>query len=124
MCTNTSAPEEAIILTIAEYGLSGMRLEGYTGVWLEAVGEASPAQDLRYWRSSEPLGYDVRFRFLTLTRSFHFNHMVSRGLIDEDKGFLLMEELGREVSLTKAKTFFRDILLTCSGFEFYIPSGL
>lgn len=28
--------EEAIILTLAEYGISGERFEGYTGVWLDA----------------------------------------------------------------------------------------
>ena len=31
--------EEVVIRTLAEYGLEGMRIAGYTGVWLEGDGE-------------------------------------------------------------------------------------
>ncbi len=48
--------EEAVILTLKEYGIEAGRIEGLTGVWIDHEKQEEPAQNLRPGRKEQPLG--------------------------------------------------------------------
>ena len=55
--------EEAVIRTLAEYGLNAGRIAGLTGVWLDwEAGAAQPPQNMRPGREVQPLGHAARLR--------------------------------------------------------------
>jgi lipoyl(octanoyl) transferase len=94
--------EEAIILTIAEYGLKGERYEGYTGVWLDADDEAKArkicAMGVRCSRWITMHG----FAFNVNTQLDYFNHIVPCGI--DDKQVTSMEkELGRKLDMQEVE---------------------
>ncbi len=87
--------EEAIIRTIAEYGLLGIRQEGFTGVWLEADG-------IRPMRKICAIGVHLSrwvtlhgFAFNVQPNLSHFGHIIPCGIQAEDKGVTsLAQEIG------------------------------
>ena len=99
--------EEAIIQTLAHYGIQGARLEGATGVWLD--GNTSAARKI--------CAIGVRAsRFVTMhgfalnvnTDLSYFNHINPCGFVD--KGVTSMQrELGKQIDMEEVKEFFRDI---------------
>lgn len=96
--------EEAIIQTIAEYGLEGTRIKEYTGVWLEA-GNGRPARKicaigvhLSRWVTLHGFAFNVN------TQLSHFNHIIPCGIADENKSVTsLSMELGYDVSMHEVK---------------------
>ncbi len=96
--------EEAIIRTIAEYGLKGIREKGYTGVWLEST-NSLPARKicaigvhLSRWVSMHGFAFNVN------TTIDHFNNIIPCGIADENKAVTSLEkELGRWVDLEEVK---------------------
>jgi len=94
--------EEAIILTIAEYGLKGERYEGYTGVWLDAAIPAKArkicAMGVRCSRWVTMHG----FAFNVNTDLDYFNHIVPCGITDKQVTSL-QKELGHEVDVAEVK---------------------
>ncbi len=94
--------EEAIILTIAEYGLKGERYDGYTGVWLDAANPAKArkicAMGVRCSRWVTMHG----FAFNVNTNLDYFNHIVPCGITDKQVTSL-QKELGHEVDVTEVK---------------------
>lgn len=94
--------EEAIILTIAEYGLKGERYEGYTGVWLDADIPAKArkicAMGVRCSRWVTMHG----FAFNVNTDLAYFNHIVPCGITDKQVTSL-QKELGHEVDVAEVK---------------------
>ncbi len=95
--------EEAIILTMAEYGLKGERYDGYTGVWLDAA-------DLKKARKICAMGVRCSrwvtmhgFAFNVNTNLDYFNHIVPCG-IDDKQVTSLQKELGHEVDVKEVKT--------------------
>ncbi len=110
--------EEAIIRTIAEYGLEGKRIKGFTGVWLEAEG-ALPKRKicaigvhLSRWVTMHGFAFNVN------TDLSHFGYIVPCGIDDADKGVTsLAKELGREVPLQEVKDKLRKHFAELFGFE-------
>lgn len=94
--------EEAVILTLAEYGIHGERYEGYTGVWLDADDDAKArkicAMGVRCSRWITMHG----FAFNVNTNLDYFNHIVPCGI--DDKQVTSMErELGKTLNMEEVK---------------------
>jgi lipoyl(octanoyl) transferase len=95
--------EEAVILTLAEYGLKGERYEGFTGVWLDAADHLKArkicAMGVRCSRWVTMHG----FAFNVNTNLDYFNYIVPCG-IDDKQVTSLQKELGREIDIDEVKT--------------------
>jgi len=93
--------EEAIILTLAEYGIKAGRYEGYTGVWIDA--------DLPSARKICAMGVRCSrwitmhgFAFNVNTDLSFFKHIVPCGIDDKDVTSI-QRELGHEVDMNELK---------------------
>ena len=89
--------EEAVILTLAEYGISANRMEGLTGVWLD--GETLRARKIcafgvksSRWVTMHGIGFNVN------TDLSFFSNIIPCG-IDDKAVTSMKKELGREVDL-------------------------
>lgn len=114
--------EEAVIRTLAEYGLKGIRVEKYTGVWLEET-EQLPLRKicaigvhLSRWVSMHGFAFNIN------TQLAHFNNIIPCGIADEDKTVTsLSKELGREMDIEEVKARLKDHFAHLFGFTFAIP---
>ena len=93
--------EEAVILTLADYGISAGRYPGYTGVWLDA--------DLPTARKICALGVRcIRwvtmhgFAFNVNADLSYFNHIVPCG-IDDKAVTSMAQELGKALDMEEVK---------------------
>lgn len=99
--------EEAVIQTIAEFGITGGRLEGATGVWLDA-GDSGKARKIcamgvkcSRWLTIHGIALNVN------TDLSYFGHIVPCGI--SDKGVTSMQqELGQAVDEEAVKKVFRE----------------
>lgn len=93
--------EEAIILTLAEYGISAGRYPGFTGVWLDSDNEKARkicAMGVRCSRWVTMHG----FAFNVNSNLDYFKNIVPCGI--DDKDVTSMErELGRRVDVNEVK---------------------
>src|SRR5690606_19393859 len=93
--------EEAIILTLADYGIAAGRYPGYTGVWLDADNEKARkicAMGVRASRWVTMHG----FAFNVNADLGYFGHIVPCGI--DDKDVTSMErELGRKLDINEVK---------------------
>jgi lipoyl(octanoyl) transferase len=99
--------EDAIIATIAEYGLIGGRKEGATGVWLNADHKV---------RARKICAIGVRVsRFVTMhgfalnvnTDMRYFNYINPCGFSSSDVTSI-QQELGKEISMDEVKTLIKE----------------
>ncbi|MES2109953.1 MAG: lipoyl(octanoyl) transferase LipB [Bacteroidota bacterium] len=93
--------EEAIIRTLADYGLKAGRYEGYTGVWFDADNENARkicALGVRCsrWVTMHGLAFNVN------TDLDYFKNIVPCGIDDKDVTSM-QRELGREVDINEVK---------------------
>lgn len=101
--------EEAVIRTIAHYGLVGDRLPGATGVWLDAdvPGKARKicAMGVRCsrWITIHGLALNVN------TDMRYFDYIVPCGISDK-RVTSIEQELGRPVDMNEAKQILKDEL--------------
>jgi lipoyl(octanoyl) transferase len=89
--------EDAVILTLADYGLKGGRYPGYTGVWFDADNVRARkicAMGVRCsrWVTMHGLALNVN------TDLNYFNNIVPCG-IDDKAVTTLQKELGREIDI-------------------------
>lgn len=94
--------EEAIIRTIAEYGLKGERLEGFTGVWLD-IDKPGKARKIcaigvhaSRWVTMHGFGFNIK------TDLKYFDYIVPCGI--KDKGVTSLEQEVGEVDMEEVKT--------------------
>jgi len=93
--------EEAIILTLADYGVAAGRYEGYTGVWLDADNEKARkicAMGVRCSRWVTMHG----FAFNVNTDLDYFKNIVPCGIDDKDVTSM-QRELGRPLDIDEVK---------------------
>lgn len=111
--------EEAIIRTIAEYGLSGKRVEGYTGVWLDATDQLPERKicaigvHLSRWVTLHGFAFNVN------TDLSHFENIVPCGIADDDKAVTsLARELGEKLPIEAVKSRLKDQFAGLFGYEY------
>jgi lipoyl(octanoyl) transferase len=93
--------EEAVILTLADYGLTAGRYPGYTGVWFDADNEKARkicALGVRCsrWVTMHGLAFNVN------TDLDYFKNIVPCGIDDKDVTSI-QRELGRQVNINEPK---------------------
>ncbi len=108
--------EEAIIRTIAHYGIEGGRIDGLTGVWLDV-------EDPKKARKIAALGVKCSrwltmhgFAFNVNTDLNYFNYIVPCGITDK-KVTSLSKELGRELDIAEVKQLLLQELADVFQFE-------
>jgi len=107
--------EEAVILTLAEYGIRAGRSEKETGVWLDA-NEPAKARKIcaigvhcSRWVTKHGIGFNIN------TDLDYFKHIVPCGIIGKQVTSL-QKELGRTVPIEEIKQKFKKhfaALFTC-----------
>lgn len=93
--------EEAVILTLADYGIAAGRYPGYTGVWLDADNEKARkicAMGVRCSRWVTMHG----FAFNVNTDLNYFKYIVPCGIDDKDVTSM-QRELGKELDMMEVK---------------------
>jgi len=112
--------EEAVILTLEEFGIPAGREEGLTGVWIDAGTPdarkicAMGVKSSR-WVTMHGIGFNVN------TDLNYFSHIVPCGI--EDKAVTSMQrELGASVSIGKVKDILTSKMAEVFGFTIKINS--
>ncbi len=98
--------EEAVILTLADYGLKAGRYPGYTGVWFDADNEKARkicALGVRCsrWVTMHGLAFNVN------TDLTYFKNIVPCGIDDKDVTSM-QKELGRFIDINEVKKILRQ----------------
>lgn len=111
--------EEAVIRTLAEYGIPADREQGYTGVWLPAT-ENLPRRKicaigvhLSRWVTLHGFAFNVN------TDLSHFRNIIPCGISDENKSVTsLSRELGRLLDPEEVKAKLKVHFSELFNFEF------
>ena len=94
--------EEAVILTLKEYGIKSGRIEGLTGVWLDWENEKKARKICALGVKSSRWVTMHGFAFNVNTNLEYFNYIVPCGI--QDKAVTSLEkELGRKVDMREAE---------------------
>ena len=100
--------EEVVIQTLKEFGITGDRAEGLTGVWID--GQTPLARKIcamgvksSRWVTMHGIGFNVN------TDLAYFNHIVPCG-IDDKAVTSMQKELGAEIDITSVKSVLKEKL--------------
>jgi len=107
--------EEAVILTLADYGLTAGRYPGYTGVWFDADNEKARkicALGVRCsrWVTMHGLAFNIN------TNLGYFKNIVPCGIDDKDVTSM-QRELGYEVDIDEVKKILMKHISVLFGME-------
>lgn len=108
--------EEAVIQTLAEYGIESSRVDGLTGVWID--GDKPTARKIcamgvksSRWVTMHGIGFNVN------SDLSYFSHIVPCGI--DDKAVTSMErELGRTISLEEVAEVLKKKLAEQFGYSY------
>jgi lipoyl(octanoyl) transferase len=108
--------EEAVIATLADFGIKGERYDGLTGVWIEpttararkicAMGVKSSR-----WVTMHGIGFNVN------SNLSYFSHIVPCG-IDDKAVTSMQQELGHEVDMSAVKAALKKHLAVGFGYQY------
>lgn len=109
--------EEAIILTLSDYGIIAGRYEGYTGVWLDADNEKARKICALGVRASRWVTMHG-FAFNVNADLNYFGHIIPCGI--DDKDVTSMErELGRKLDIEEVKMKLKNHIADLMKMELY-----
>lgn len=94
--------EEAIILTLADYGIEAGRIEGLTGVWIDHIAQQNPRKICALGVKSSRWVTMHGFAFNVNANINYFNNIVPCGISDKAVTSLHLE-LGRSVDESEIK---------------------
>lgn len=108
--------EEAVIDTLAEYGIQSGRVDGLTGVWID--GDSPKARKIcamgvkcSRWVTMHGIGFNIH------SDLSYFSHIIPCGI--DDKAVTSMEsELGRPVDLNEVASVYKRKLSEQFGFTY------
>lgn len=109
--------EEAVILTLADYGIPSGRYPGFTGVWLDAGNDKARkicAMGVRCSRWVTMHG----FAFNVNTDLNYFRNIVPCGIDDKDVTSM-QRELGRPLDIDEVKDRLKQHIALLFGMELY-----
>lgn len=108
--------EEAVILTLAEFGVKAGRVDGLTGVWLDggtpnerkicAMGVKSSR-----WVTMHGIALNVN------TDLTYFNHIVPCGIVDKSVTSM-QKELGKEVQMSEVVSVLKENMANIFDFDY------
>lgn len=107
--------EEAVILTLGEFGIQAERYPGYTGVWLDAGKDSARkicAMGVRCsrWVTMHGMAFNVN------SDLDYFKHIVPCGIDDKDVTSM-KKELGETVDINKVKEILKQHISVLFGME-------
>ena len=108
--------EEAVIQTLAEYGIESGRVDGLTGVWLD--GDKPTARKIcalgvksSRWVTMHGIGFNVN------SDLSYFSHIIPCGI--QDKAVTSMKrELGKELDMSEVSEVLRNKIAQLFGFTY------
>lgn len=107
--------EEAVILTLAEYGLESGRIDGLTGVWMHIESE-DPRKILAIGVRASRWVTMHGFAFNVNSNLAYFDYIIPCGI--DDKGVTsLQRELGREMDMKEVAEKLKENLRRVFDFE-------
>jgi len=109
--------EEAVILTLSDYGITAGRYPGFTGVWLDADNEKARkicAMGVRCSRWVTMHG----FAFNVNTSLDYFNNIIPCGIDDKDVTSM-QRELGHDLNLAEVKDVLKKHIAGLFGMELF-----
>ena len=117
------ALEEVAIRTLADYGLVGIRIKDYTGVWLH---EADAKNPKRTFRKICAIGVHLSrwvtmhgFAFNVSTDLTYFDYIIPCGIDEADKSVTsLVHELNRDVDIEDVKEKMKKHFQEVFSFEY------
>ena len=108
--------EEAIILTLADYGIASGRIEGLTGVWIDHIEQKDPRKICAMGVKSSRWVTMHGFAFNVNTDLDYFNNIIPCG-IDDKAVTSLEKELDAKQSLEEVEGKLKDHIATLFEME-------
>ena len=108
--------EEAVILTLADYGIESTRSDGETGVWLDVGGEKARKICALGVRSSRWVTMHG-FAFNVNCDLSYFGNIIPCGIVDKSVTSM-QKELGREVDMQEVQHKLKGHLKKLFDFQF------
>ena len=108
--------EEAIILTLSDYGIEAGRIDGLTGVWLDHVEQKNPRKICAMGVKSSRWVTMHGFAFNVNADLSYFGNIIPCG-IDDKAVTSLEKELGKKIDLNEVKEKVKNHLADLFGME-------
>lgn len=99
--------EEAVILTLKDYGIDAGRIKGLTGVWLDHIQQENPRKICALGVKSSRWVTMHGFAFNVNTNLSYFGNIVPCGISDKAVTSL-QHELGRELDMPEVEKLLRN----------------